>query len=315
MATRSSKLKDRIRAYLIEESNQKITDDLIYLVMNDIQRRVAEDTLCLEGKFNLTVASGTASYDLTTGGAITRNTESTGEIGGKTEILVNSTNTTFTFDTAFVGEITDYAGATVPAYKFIIESAYVTDAGIQEEVEIVSKSLTQIVLKSTTDSTRVSYSIGMSNAYTETVASGTATGFYRINFIELPSGKTWRLKEVNRAILTWMKLNSSTTPTNIPTHYSVYDDAVEFWYTPSASGTYVVHYYKVPVTSITATVLPETPERFDPIILYGTITELAPMVEKINMAEYYGKKYEAELAKAIPKQELTKAQFIKIKDK
>jgi len=315
MATRSSKLKDRVRAYLDEESQQKITDDLIYLIMNDIQRRIAEDTLCLEDKFNLTVSDGTASYDLTTGGAITRNTESTGEIGGKTEILVNSTNTTFTFDTAFVGEITDYAGDTVPAYKFIIESAYVTDPLIQELVTIVSKSLTQIVLKSASDSTRVSYSIGMSNAYTETVAAGTDTGFYRINFIELPSGNTWQLKEVNRATLTWMKFNASNTPTNIPTHFSVYDDTVEFWYTPDESGTYVVHYYKVPTTSITATVLPETPERFDPIILYGTIAELAPRVEKYNKAEYYEKKYQSELAKAMPKQELTKSQFIKIKDK
>ena len=310
---RSQIIKGRIRSYLGEEGKQKITDGQIYDILDDLQRNIAENFLCVEKKFNLNILPGVANYDLTTGGAVVRNTESSGKIGGKTEVLVNSTDTILIFDSPFVGTTLDMAGTTVPAYKFIIESAYVDDPHTQEEVIIVSKSLTQITLRSASDATKVSYSIGMSAAYTDTIIAGAETGFYRINFIETPH--TWKLKEINRGSLTWLKRNSLTAPAVAPTHFSVFDNSVEFWYTPDVAEIYMVHYYKVPTTIIGDTIIPETPERYDTTLIYGGIAELAPTVGKFDLATYYGKKYDDDMKEAPIKESMTKSQFTKIKDK
>lgn len=310
---RSTDLKSAIRSFLGEESTQRITDSLLYKTMDDISRRVAEDFLCIEDRFYLTVQDGTASYDLTTGGAINRTPEGTGEIGGTTIITVNSTPTKFTFDTPFLETILDTEGNEVPAYKFLVEDAHVIDYTIQETITVIEKTLTDITLQSTSDNTSVSFMIGASDAFLESSIQNSTTGFYRINFVQLPSGSTQNLKQVNRATLTWLKLNGGT-PTTKPTHFSVYDNTIEFWYTPSA-GTYTVHYYKTPTTAISSSSNPETPERFDPLIKYGAICELAPMVGKFDLAAYYAKLYADEMQKAPTKEELTKSQFNKIKDK
>jgi hypothetical protein len=311
---RSTELKTSIRNIIGELGSQRITDDFIYNIMNDYQRRIAENFLCLENRFYLTVQNGVDSYDLLSGGAITRTAEGTGEIGGTTIITVGTTPQKFTFDTPFLETIEDTNHVYVPAYKFIVESAYVTDYTIQETVTVVEKTLTDITLVSTSDNTKVSFMIGASDAYLESSISNTTTGFYRINFIELTTGYTQDLKQVNRGMLKWLKLNGGD-PKTVPTHFSVYDNSVEFWGTPDKAGTYTVHYYKVPTTTISALVNPETPERFDPIIKYGTICELAPMIGKYDLATYYENKLKEEMQGGTGKQELTKSQFNKIKDK
>lgn len=58
MATRAKKIRDRIR-FVDKESPNK----LIYSVMTSIERKLAEETLCLESSDTIAVSSGTATYD------------------------------------------------------------------------------------------------------------------------------------------------------------------------------------------------------------------------------------------------------------
>ena len=81
-----------------------------------------------------------------------------GTIAGQYEIIVNEADTTGTWDKPFTLQYVNLAGSTVPLYRFIIESAVVQGETIpNEEITVVSKSLTQIVLRSSTNNTLVKF--------------------------------------------------------------------------------------------------------------------------------------------------------------
>lgn len=80
-------------------------------------------------------------------------------ISGTQEVTVNSTDTTFTWDIPFTKSYTGTEGAGIPTYRFEMEPAYIigSDHSVAETVIIISKSLTQIVLRSTSNSTIVKF--------------------------------------------------------------------------------------------------------------------------------------------------------------
>jgi hypothetical protein len=294
--TRSQKIVSRIRALLGEHSNQNITDDQIYYFLNDLQRRVAMDTMCLDKKVSLSVISGTATYDLATGNVVTSSASPTGLIGGKAEILVNSTNTTHTWDVPFTKEITDYAGSSEPAYRFIVMSAYVTNTAIQEEIQIVARTLTTITLKSTADTTRVSFAVYEVGG-TTSATSGTATGLYRLNLIELPSGNTYQCEEITFKTIDDYKRRAIGTA-QTPYYYALEDNVLELYPTPDTTETFILHMTKLPSTDMTSAVAPETPQEYDSLLVYGSVVDLAPSVGKFDLGRYYQNLYAIELAKA-----------------
>lgn len=279
-----------------EQSNQKIQDDSIYYLLNDVQRRVAMDTMCLDKKLSLSIVSGTAAYDLTTGSVVTTSASPNGLIGGKAEILVNSTNTAFTWDVPFTKELTDYAGTAEPAYRFIVMSAYVTNIAIQEEIEIVARTLTTITLKSTSDATRVSFAVYEVGG-TTSASSGTATGFYRVNFIEMPSTSTYQCQEISFKTLDDYKRRAVGTA-QTPYNYAIEDNVIEFYPTPDANATFTIHMTKLPSADMSSSVAPETPQEYDSLLVYSAVVDLAPSVGKFDLGRYYQNLYAVELAKA-----------------
>jgi len=281
---------------LNEQSNQNIQDDSIYYLLNDVQRRVAMDTMCLDKELSLSIVSGTATYDLTTGSVVTTSASPNGLIGGKAEILVNSTDTAFTWDVPFTKELTDYAGATEPAYRFIVMGAYVTDTGIQETIEIVSRTLTTITLKSAADATRVSFAVYEVGG-TTSASSGTATGFYRVNFIEMPSTSTYQCEEISFKTLDDYKRRAVGTA-QTPYNYAVEDNIIEFYPTPDASATFIIHITKLPSADMSSSIAPETPQEYDSLLVYSAVIELAPALGKFDIGRYYQNLYTIELVKA-----------------
>lgn len=77
--------------------------------------------------------------------------------GGKLEAIVNTTNTDINWDVPFVNEVDDTDDNPVPRYSFIVEQARVDGNDYDETIYIVSKSLDKVVVKSSSDNTRVKF--------------------------------------------------------------------------------------------------------------------------------------------------------------
>ncbi len=79
-------------------------------------------------------------------------------IANRQEVIVNETDTSYTFDTPFTLTYVDLSGATVPKYRFTFEPPSVSGVVIPiESVTIVSKTLTGIVLRSSSNNTLVKF--------------------------------------------------------------------------------------------------------------------------------------------------------------
>jgi len=57
---RTKRIRDKVRMY-VGVDEVKITQALIFLTIDDYQRRIAEETLCIEGSASLSVSNGTVS--------------------------------------------------------------------------------------------------------------------------------------------------------------------------------------------------------------------------------------------------------------
>lgn len=66
MATRAKKIRNRIRL-IVGADNGTVPNKLIYDRMDAVQRRLAEESLCLERSEDVSIVSGTADYDTPTG--------------------------------------------------------------------------------------------------------------------------------------------------------------------------------------------------------------------------------------------------------
>lgn len=68
MATRGEKILNRVRLRLPQNINSQITEGQIFAVATEVSRQLAEEFMCVETSFSLSVVANTASYDLTTNG-------------------------------------------------------------------------------------------------------------------------------------------------------------------------------------------------------------------------------------------------------
>lgn len=115
------------------------------------------DHIFLFGEYRARGKKANESVTGTTGSVLGDGVSNT--IAGKQEVIVNSTDTTFTWDIAFTKSYTGNEGAGIPKYRFEMEPAYVlgSDKSTLEAITIVSKTLTTITLRSTTDNTLVKF--------------------------------------------------------------------------------------------------------------------------------------------------------------
>lgn len=168
---RSTRLRQRVQDFLGDSAGEKIA--LAKKVYNALQRaqiRACEEANAYETSGALNIVAGTEQYPFPDGfigeiavmhgtfaPLIAGSSTSQGLVNGIPEVLVNTTNTSFTWDTPFTQTYTDLSGNTVPKYRFDIEYAQVSGAGINEEIMIIAKSLTGMTLRSSTDSTVVRF--------------------------------------------------------------------------------------------------------------------------------------------------------------
>jgi hypothetical protein len=169
MANRSTRIRQRIQSLLGDELGQKFTKEMVYRQLDSVQRKICEEG-AYETAGTINITAGTELYNYPDGfirefsacmGTFATVTDSNiiqrGYVSSKKEALVNTTNTTLTWDTPFVKTYKDLSGTLVPAYYFGVKSAYVSDPTSQESIVIVSQSLTGVVLRSTSDSTIVKF--------------------------------------------------------------------------------------------------------------------------------------------------------------
>lgn len=277
MANRTTRIGGRVRAALGLLDNQRLTDALLYSTMDDVSRRIAEDALCLEAKMNLAVTASGTDYDLATAGGTLVTSAQYGTVNGKTEAVVNSTNTTLTFDKAFTQTYVDLLGNTVPAYRFVIQEARQSGSTINEEILIVSQTLTSITLRAPVDSVYVKFICLSVASSIENPSGATSSGFFRMRYIELPASFQWQLEEVTPVERDDHERYPQANTGQSPLVYSIYNNIITFYPAPLASATYVIHYWKVPTVSVSSSVEPETESHFDTALYYGTCAELSPV--------------------------------------
>ena len=142
----------------------------VYRAIDRVQYRICEEANAYDTYGSINLVANTELYNYPDGMigemAIVQGTHGPivgsvysriGLVNGISEVTVNQDETPITFDQAFVKTYTDLSGNGVPAYRFTVESARVGTSEIEESITIVSKSLSTIVLKSTSDSTVVKF--------------------------------------------------------------------------------------------------------------------------------------------------------------
>jgi hypothetical protein len=300
MANRSAKIAGRIRATFGGVSAQKLPQDLIFQAMDDVQRRICEDTLCNEASMVLSVSAGTGAYDLTELGGLAVTPNAFGVSGGLAEAIVGTSPTTITWDTPFTETYTDSFSNVVPLYRFIVQEARVGGTGMTNETIIIdSQDLDSITIHSSEDNTLVKFMCVQYSAGGLTPSQTLdPSGFFRLHYIELPQSFQFQLQELspitrdatNRALL------FPFTSQN-PSAFSILADVITFYPSVGSSEDYTLHYYKVPTTNLSASVDPEITSSFDTALYYGAVAELAPSVDR-DLFVPFNTKYEMEIDRA-----------------
>lgn len=286
-----------------------MSQDLIFQTMDDVQRRICEDTLCNEASMVLSVSPGTNAYDLTELGGLAVSESGFGLVGGVAEAIINRADTTITWDTPFTETYTDLALNTVPTYRFIVQEARVGGTGVTNEtIVIVDQQLDSITLRSSSDNTLVKFiCVQFSGALTQGQTLD-PSGFFRLHYIELPSSFQFPLQEISPIIrdanTRWPR-NNVITGQN-PEAFSILADVITFYPSIDAAEDYTIHYYKKPTTNLSPTVDPEITDSFDTALYYGAIAELAPAFNK-ELFIPFSQKYQAEIERVIAIQQRRKS--------
>lgn len=129
------------------------------------------------------------------------------------------------------------------------------------------------------------------------------SGFYRMKLVSLPDGQSIIPYEVDYMEYDGMKRTLSTIEQN-PMYFTRWDGVIYFYPTPSGSGTYTVYYYATPSTTVSTSVDPETPQRFDRLIEYGVILEFLPIINP-SLMPIYQKFFDDERTRALRTQRST----------
>ena len=169
--TRATRLRQRVQDFIGDHNGQGIgLATAVYRALDRVQHRICEEANAYETYGSINLVAGTELYNYPDGmvselaivggthGPIVGSVYSRiGLVNGISEVLVNTTDTTITFDQAFVKTYTNLSGSSVPAYRFTVESARVGASEINEEIVVVSKTLSTIALRSSSDSTLVKF--------------------------------------------------------------------------------------------------------------------------------------------------------------
>lgn len=168
---RSTRLRQRVQDMLGDPNGEKIAySKAVYNALNRAQARACEEANAYETSGSINLIAGTELYAYPDGMiselSIISGTHAplvgsglllAGTVNGIAEVLINSTDTSFVWDIPFTRTYTDLLGNTVPVYRFTIEYAQVNGIWIDESVTIVSKSLTGMTLRSSSDATVVRF--------------------------------------------------------------------------------------------------------------------------------------------------------------
>ena len=168
---RSTRLRQRVQDFLGDSAGDGIAKSkAVYNALNRAQSRACEEANAYETSGSINIVAGTEQYAFPDGfigeiailmgthaAVITGSSAIVGTVNGIPEVLVNTTDTSFTWDVPFTLTYTDLQGNTVPKYRFTVEFARMVGSGIDESVFIVSKSLTGMTLRASSDATIVRF--------------------------------------------------------------------------------------------------------------------------------------------------------------
>lgn len=168
---RSTRLRQRVQDFLKDSQGEGIAlSKAVYNALQRAQIRACEEANAYEDQGAITIVAGTEQYDFPDGLiaeiAILQGTHAPliasgstliGTVSGIPEVIINSTDTAFVWDIPFTRTYTDTNGDTVPLYRFDVEFARVVGSWVDESITIVSKSLTGMTLRSSSDNTVVRF--------------------------------------------------------------------------------------------------------------------------------------------------------------
>jgi hypothetical protein len=169
--TRATRLRQRVQDFIGDHNGLGIgLATAVYRALDRVQYRICEEANAYETYGSINLVADTELYNFPDGmigemavvggthGPIVGSVYSRiGLVDRINEVTVNQAETTITFDQPFVKTYTNLSGNSVPAYRFTVESAAVGTSETEESITIVSKSLSGMVLKSTSNGTLVKF--------------------------------------------------------------------------------------------------------------------------------------------------------------
>ena len=152
---------------------------------------------------------------------------------------------------------------------------------------------------------------------TLTIVASTAsyaepTGFYRSMKLALPSTMIVPITEIDYDEYDRISKVSTTSASQSPIYFTRWAGNVIFYPTPSTSGTYTWYFWKIPSTTTSTSIDPETPARMDTLLFYGVMYKILPHKQDFKGAEYYRSLYETELLKEKKRQRGSKSMSLPI---
>jgi len=128
------------------------------------------------------------------------------------------------------------------------------------------------------------------------------TGFYRMNFIQLSATVAIQpieidVEEKDRLSRVLTALESSNGVANPADNYFYRYGGTIYTWPALADGSYTTYYWGRPSTTVSTSVVPETPDYMDTALIYWAVKELAPVVRQGKLAGDYMLKFERELSR------------------
>lgn len=120
------------------------------------------------------------------------------------------------------------------------------------------------------------------------------TGFLKLKQIELGTDLYIQPKELDVSDFDIVTRYQYSDSIQTPLYYKRWNGTITF--NPTiASDSYTAYWYSLPTTTPSASADPETPAKYDKAIEYGTISEIANMAGRVDLANLYLNKYQQEL--------------------
>jgi hypothetical protein len=154
----------------------------------------------------------------------------------------------------------------------------------------------------------------LENSSTLTIVNSTTTepsGFLRLKLIELDENLSLPLVEIDLEDFDGLSRYDFAGTAQTPLYYKRWNGTITL--NPDvATGSYPVYYWGVPTTTPSSTIDPETPAKFDKAIEYGTLSEVAMIIGRNDLAGVANIKYESEIGKIKINQWKTKSRMLQL---